>query len=182
MKKFIPTFSDALSRYIFALERCKGLDVLDAGSNIGAGSHLLSYGAKRITLADNDDKCLKFSQKCYRYFCPVTFVKCDLEKDFPEGKWDIIVAFETIEHLANPEFFIKNVSEHLNKGGKLIFSVPHMVSNRLHKTLFDQNKIEDLINRFLWLEWMTTQGAKYLEEERPLYKGLKHYVGVAIKK
>lgn len=176
--KFIPSFQDHLARYVFALGHCYKKRVLDAGSKDGFGSTILSFGATHITLSDISPVWLLKQAPKKTYYCPAEFVLKDFEKEFPEGKWDTIVAFEIIEHLEDPEFFIKNIAEHLNVGGKLVFSVPHMVANREHKVLFDEEKIKNLISKYLTIEEFYIQDKK-IYSGKPLYKDLRCYLGVA---
>jgi 2-polyprenyl-3-methyl-5-hydroxy-6-metoxy-1,4-benzoquinol methylase len=178
MRKFIQTFSDHLARYIFASERCRGLSVIDVGSNSGFGSHILSYSANNITGVDNDDRLIQQSKSYYKYFCDFNVIKCNLDEGFPDGKWDVATCFEVIEHVEDPEFLIKNIFAHLKENGVLIFSVPHMVNNRLHKTLFDEEKIKSLISKYGNIEEFYLQGKKTISGNQ-MYKGLKCYVGVA---
>lgn len=180
MKKFVHSFADHLARYVYALERCPRKSVLDAGGKEGFGAHILSYGANDITIADIDDDFLKKSKTWFKYFSPVTFVKSDFEKEFPEGMWDVITAFEVIEHLTpeGGDFFVKNISEHLKPGGVLIFSVPHLCPNHEHKTLYTEERIKALITKYLDLEEFHIQKAK-IYSGKPLYKGLTNYLGIA---
>ena len=177
--RFAPTFAEHITRYAFAMHHVYKRSVLDAGSKDGFGSQVLSWVAKDITLADISELWLGAAGK-KTYECPVSFVVSDFEVSFPEGEWDTVVAFEVIEHLANPEFFIENVAKHLKVGGKLVFSVPHLVANKEHKTLFDEEKIRGLISRFLRLDEFYVQDKEALSG-KPLYMGLKCYVGVAAK-
>jgi 2-polyprenyl-3-methyl-5-hydroxy-6-metoxy-1,4-benzoquinol methylase len=178
MRKFIQTFSDHLARYVFASERCIKKSVIDVGVNSGFGSLIMSYSAEDIIGVDRDERLLAQANSFYKYFCDFKTVTCDLEKDFPEGKWDVATCFEVIEHVENPEFLIKNIFEHLNDNGILIFSVPHMVPNRLHKTLFDEQKIKEMISKYGVIEEFYLQDKKTISGNR-MYKGLKVYVGVA---
>lgn len=177
--KFILTYADHLARYIFASEHCYKRTVLDLGCKDGCGSVLLSYGSVSLSLVDCNGKYLN-QAKNRGYICKTDFIQCDLEKNFPEGRWQIITAFEVIEHLENPEFFVKNIAEHLEEGGKLIFSVPHMVANREHKTLFDEQSIKNLISKYFNISEFYIQDKK-IYSNKPMYKGLKCYLGVAIK-
>ena len=177
MRRFAPTFSDHIARYAFAINYCHKRKVLDAGSKDGFGSVNLSYVANELDLADISEGWLN-SAKSLKYNCPTKFHLVDLEKSFPEGMWDTIVAFELIEHLENPEFFIDNVSKHLNPNGILVFSVPHMVANREHKVLFDETKIRNLISNRLYIEEFYVQDKK-VYSNKPLYKNLRCYLGVA---
>ena len=177
--KFVPTYTSHLMRYVFALEHCYKKNVIDLGCKDGYCSILLSYAAYKLDLVDIDKRFLD-TARSLKYISPVEFHQIDLEKDFPEGKWQVAVAFEVIEHLENPEFFIKNIAEHLEDGGKLIFSVPHMVANIQHKVLFDEEKIKSLISKYFKIEEFYIQDKKIFSN-KPMYKGLKCYLGTAIK-
>lgn len=181
MIKYAPTFEDHIHRYAFAMMYAWKRDTLDAGSKEGFGAQVLSWAAKSITLADIEDKWLKQSEKNGGYWCPATFVKADFNKGFPEGTWDTIVSFEVIEHVEDPDFYIANIAKALRPGGHLVFSVPHMVANHEHKTLFDEAKIKEVIGKHLDIVEFYVQEKKYLND-KPMYKGLKCYVGVARKR
>lgn len=180
MRKFIPTWTNHLIRYVFAMDYCKRKRVMDAGCQTGFGAHLLSFSANSVSLVDISNKNLATSINKYKFDCPIEALNCDFEEDFPKGGWDTIVAFEVIEHLANPEFFIKNVTSHLPIGGQLVFSVPHMIANKEHKTLFNEKGIRDLIGRHLKITEFYLQDKKVFSN-RLNYKGVKYYVGVAEK-
>lgn len=175
MRKFMHTFEEHLARYVFASGRCYKQSVIDIGGKQGFGTHLLSYGAIKATIVDYDANWLKNAQELYKYLCPVDFKNVDLDKGFPDGKWDVGVCFEVIEHVTNPEFLVKNIAEHCKT---LIFSVPHMVANPEHKTLFDEAKIKELISKYFTIEEFYIQDKK-IYSGRPMYNGLKCYLGVA---
>lgn len=179
MTRFAPSFSDHIARYAFAMNYCYKRSVMDAGSKDGFGSQNISWVARDITLVDIDHDWLELA-KLGHYACPASFVECNFEESFPEGAWDTIVAFEVIEHLANPEVFVRNVAKALNPGGMLVFSVPHLVANHEHKTLFDEQGIKDLISKELEILEFYIQDKKPISG-KPMYKGLRCYVGVARK-
>jgi len=183
MKKFVHSFDDHLARYVFALTHCPRKDVLDAGGSDGFGAHLLGYGANTITLADISQGALNNAKKWFKPFAPTNYVQCDFEKSFPEGSWDVITAFEVIEHLTpeGGDLFVKNCSEHLRPGGKLVFSVPHMVANHEHKTLYNEEKIKAVMTKHLDLVEYYVQDKKSISG-KPCYNNLKCHVGIAIKR
>lgn len=180
MRKFIPSFSSHLERYVFATDYAFKRKVLDVGSKEGFGAHILSYGAAQVDLCDINQGYLNFAQNYYKFFCPASFIQVDLEKSFPDGEWDTMVAFEVIEHVENPEFLIKNMADHLKLGGFLVCSVPHMVANHEHKTLFDEAKIKELVGKYLTIKEVYTQEFKTISHQ-PMYKGLKCHILVAEK-
>lgn len=181
MRKFAQSYEDHIHRYAFALKHCYRRDVLDAGSKDGFGAQVLSWVANTITLADISEDWLNFAKKNGGYLAPATFILSDFNKGFPEGSWDTVVTFEVIEHVDDPDFYLSNIAKALKPGGTLVFSVPHMVANHEHKTLFDEEKIKAAVGKYFNITEFYVQDKKYLSD-LPLYRGLKCYVGVAIKK
>lgn len=183
MRKFPHSYPDHLNRYCFAAQYCGRKKVLDAGSNEGFGAEILGFFADTITMADNNPLAFENAREWFKFFAPTTMVLCDFEKEFPDDTYDVVTAFELIEHLTpeGGDLFVKNVADHLVDGGVFIFSVPHMVANHEHKTLYDAEKIKALVSKYLDLEEFYVQDRKVISD-RPLYKNLKCYVGVARKR
>jgi len=178
MKRNPRIFRQHLERYVFSTIYCDKKKVLDLGSKDGYGSHLISSYASYLTLTDCVGKYLEQAEKYYRFLCPVEFIQIDFNKEFPEGEWDTIVAFEIIEHVNNPDNFVKEIAKHLPSKGKLVFSVPHMYKNIAHKTLFDAESIVTLISKYLMLEEF------YIQDSYGISKELTNnncYVGIAVK-
>ena len=173
-------FIGHLERYVFALSYIHKKSVLDLGCKDGYGAHLLSCFAKHVTLADRNTNSLALAEKYYRFLCETDSQQVDFEVDFPKGKWDAIVAFEVIEHIANYEQFVQNIADNLPSGGMLIFSVPHMIKNPDHKVLFDEKSILALISKYFILEEFYIQD-KLGISGKPAISPPISYVGVAYK-
>ena len=70
------------------------------------------------------------------------FIIKDLEKAFKlECLFDVIIAFEVIEHIRNHDTFMKNVKQNLKKDGLLILSTPSLSywKNRINLLLGKNN-------------------------------------------
>ena len=104
MKNYIPTLQEHLTRYTFALQPALNKTVIDASAGTGYGTKLLAEAAKHIVGVDVDIETVRYASKIYP---DISFAQFDLNKNFPiDGKFDLCVSFETIEHLEKPEVFL----------------------------------------------------------------------------
>lgn len=179
-RKFASSWQHHVVRYSWALPYCYRKKVLETGSQYGWGAYLISWVANSVDLVDISVPWMDYAKKQV-YQCPVTFHVKDFEKEMVEGEWDTIVCFETIEHLEDPSFFLESCSKVLKKGGRFLFSVPHMVANHEHKQVYDAKKIKELIGKYFNL-------VEFYEQDKnpitlgPMYGDLKCYIGVAMSK
>ena len=66
-----------------------------------------------------------FTEKLESFFdCPFSNTKIDLDIENLKGQYDIITAFEIIEHLFNPLHFLMEIRSVLKDGGTLYLSTP----------------------------------------------------------
>src|SRR3990167_7410896 len=179
MKRQPADFIPHLERYVFAANYCSRQRVIDLGSKTGYGSYIMGYFAKKITLVDYKSDLIAGAKK-QSFPCVVDFLEMDLNEDYPKGEWDMAVAFEIIEHVKDPDQFVKNIADHLPSGGQLVFSVPHMKPHQDHLTLFDKDKITVLISKYFILEELYWQGS-YGISNTPFGRYPKTHVGVGRK-
>jgi 2-polyprenyl-3-methyl-5-hydroxy-6-metoxy-1,4-benzoquinol methylase len=145
-----------LQRYIFALKYCVNKDILDVACGSGYGVSLISSIAKKVEGIDFDKKTIKWAKDNNHFYCPVKFRISNIEKEKINGNFDCIVSFETIEHLKNPEFLLKNIKRSLNNYGCLVFSIPiNEPPNKFHKKNYNWESVEKLIKNYfsLHIEW-----------------------------
>lgn len=120
------TYILTLSRYQLVCEYAKGKIVLDAGCGSGYGADkLIRCGAKKVYAVDNNSESIKYCRSHYRQK-NLEFLQGDVAKlDFPNNFFDLIVAFEIIEHLKGPQKVIAEFYRILKPGGRLILSTPN---------------------------------------------------------
>jgi 2-polyprenyl-3-methyl-5-hydroxy-6-metoxy-1,4-benzoquinol methylase len=121
-------FNDAtiehLHRYAIAKEFAQGKRVLDIACGEGYGSHLLAGSALFVNGVDNDqstiDKALKkYSQK------NISFSQGSVEKiPFEASTFDLVVCYETLEHVNEHGLMLKEIKRVLKPGGILLISTP----------------------------------------------------------
>ena len=133
-------------RYMLAGRVARDRNVLELGCGNGEGSRIIAPVAARYTGVD-----YKPHWKDADYSLPrgARFVEGDVA-DLP-GKWtgryDIVVAFELIEHLSDPARFAAEAKRVLKPGGTLLISTPNfdLVSRgpgRTRKPLFEHHRHE----------------------------------------
>src|SRR3989344_1791927 len=92
---------DHIERYLFASDFVVGKKVLDIACGSGYGSDfLLKKGAASVTGVDVSAQAVDHAQQNYKSE-HLSFVVFDAEKYLSEEKYDIIVSFETIEHVSD---------------------------------------------------------------------------------
>lgn len=134
-----------MSRYVFALrwasEQATRPDVpptkviLDVACGVGFGTHILSSVAFDAAGVDRSPECIEYARAVYS--TPRThFLEGDaghLEDLFVGGQcFDAVASFETVEHLEDPEAFLKGIHDLLVPGGYLIISAPHGSASKFH--------------------------------------------------
>lgn len=146
---------DHYVRYLFASKFVSDKDVLDAACGVGYGSALLKRaGAKRVLGIDVSGEAISQASNRYNQ-AALSFLQQDLSElqENIVGTFDVIVSFETLEHVTNPMRVLDRLKGLLRSGGVLIVSVPNDielgVENPFHKTKFTKRIFEAaLFDRF----------------------------------
>lgn len=140
-----------LKRYEFALPWCEGKDVLDAGCGVGYGTAALAERARRVVGVDRDEDAIAYARKRYARDNVEFLVGDLLDLDLPDGSFDTVCAFETIEHLPDPEAFLAHATRVLRRDGVLVASTPRAAAtttepeNPFHETEYSREDFEALL-------------------------------------
>ncbi len=117
------------ARYVFAGKFVKDKVVLDVACGTGIGTHyLLRAGAESSLGLDIDGAAVAYAKAAYE--C-CQFAQCDATNlPVSDGCIDVVVSFETIEHLGDQRKFLLECIRVLKPGGVFICSTPnHTVSS-----------------------------------------------------
>jgi len=165
-----PTLLAHLQRYRFAQKYCENKTVLDAACGAGYGSLMLNSVAKSVDGIDNDKETIEYAK--YHYPGP-TYKLYDLEHSFPNIEYDVIVSFETIEHLKNPFYFLRCVKQYCKV---FIFSIPVNFPYKFHKQTYSLEAAKKLIHSYLGLDvkWFRQTKAQIVPET----SGFPYLIGV----
>ncbi len=143
-----------LHRYALARTLAQDKDVLDIASGEGYGSALLATVAKSVIGVDIDDASVRFAGS--RYVAMNLSFRTGSAAQIPLGdaSVDVIVSFETIEHLTEHERMFAEFKRVLRPKGRLIISSPNKLiysdargqSNPYHVRELYFHELRDALN------------------------------------
>jgi O-antigen biosynthesis protein len=139
--------NEHLARYAFAARLARGKRVLDAACGAGYGSAELAQSASAVVGADIAAEAVAYAREHYRlpnlYFEQAS---CG-GLPHPDAAFDLVVAFEVIEHLRDWREFLLEARRVLAPNGQFIVSTPnklyyaesrsHVGSNPFHAHEFE---------------------------------------------
>jgi SAM-dependent methyltransferase len=112
------------ARYSWAAQLVAGRDVLDAGCGVGWGTVRLARSARHAVGIDIDEPAVSNARE--RAAGSAEFVVGDLlALPFPDGSFDLVVCFEAIEHVADPQLALDELRRVLRPNGVLAVSSPN---------------------------------------------------------
>ena len=119
----ISTYWEHIYRYRFAARFARGKRVLDVACGEGYGSAaLLKAGASSLVGVDVSAESCDHARRKYGIDARVGDAR---NLPLPDGSIDLIVSFETIEHVPNPEQFLSECARVLAPGGMIVISTPN---------------------------------------------------------
>ncbi|HEX3743711.1 MAG TPA: methyltransferase domain-containing protein [Bryobacteraceae bacterium] len=126
----IDLLNEHMARYTFAARLARGKRVLDAGCGAGYGSVELGRAAERVVGVDRAADAIEFARANYAAH-NVTFEEASCEAlPHADASFELVVAFEVIEHLQDWRGFLREAHRVLVPNGQLVVSTP----NKLYYT------------------------------------------------
>jgi ubiquinone/menaquinone biosynthesis C-methylase UbiE len=155
-----------IARYLFATKFVEEKLVLDVACGTGYGTALLAEKAYRAVGIDISKEAIIHCKKVYKEDS-VCFLNMDCTSlAFPNEIFDSIVSFETIEHIYDPEKFVKELYRVLKPGGQVLISTPNRdlykvynknKVNRHHIHEFDASEFQKLMGSYFEIEKISGQ-------------------------
>lgn len=113
-----------LHRYALAYELAAGLDVLDIACGEGYGSNLLAGCARSVVGVDVAADAVAHAAEKYRRHNLRYSHGSATAVPLPDAAVDLVVSFETIEHLREHDEMLAELRRVLRPGGRVIISSP----------------------------------------------------------
>lgn len=144
-----------LHRYALTFEFAKGKKVLDIASGEGYGSNLLADYANQVKGVDISAESIFHAQNTYKKSNLDFQVGSVLEIPAESESFDLVVSFETIEHIEDHQRMISEIKRVLKQNGVLIISTPEKsiysdqanYSNPFHEKELYESEFKDLLCR-----------------------------------
>ncbi len=182
------TEKDHLCRYEFAKQYANNKRVLDIACGCGYGSYLLAKegNANEVTGVDLNEDSVRYGSHRYKHPKVKQFVGDATEYTFG-NKFDLIVSFETIEHIPDYEKFLKNIEKALADDGILLISSPIVTEtttksiNPYHVIEWSMNDFISLINKYFVVEDVYVQSINLIQtqvKQLSIYKRILRKFGL----
>jgi ubiquinone/menaquinone biosynthesis C-methylase UbiE len=116
------------SRLLAILELIEGRKILDVGCHVGVMARLMEKEGREILGVDVLEPAIEIARTFNQtdnvmYRCGDIF-----DMKFQDNAFDCVLFLETIEHVDNPDRYLKEFLRILKPGGSLIISTPNAVS------------------------------------------------------
>jgi ubiquinone/menaquinone biosynthesis C-methylase UbiE len=120
-------YDEHIYRYVFAASLAENKVVLDVacGTGYGAG-YMADKGADKVVGVDISLEAVDYARERHSKNNKASFVCADaIRLPFADGAFDIVVSFETIEHIRQYRKFLAECRRVLKENGLLICSTPN---------------------------------------------------------
>lgn len=155
------------ARYLWAMRCCVHKNVLDAASGEGYGTWILSWAADYASGIDINKEAVDWANRCYRTMpgSRVRYDTMDAENIYwtPESL-DVVVSFETLEHLTHPERLVASAYNLLKPGGLFICSAPWNSGSIFHVKDYTKEDLQALVStQFSEMEYFVQDMGREME-------------------
>lgn len=145
-------YGEHIVRYEAATPLVKDKVVLDIASGSGYGSAFLASSAAKVYGVDVDKDAISYAKKNYGGKNIEYILGDGTSIPLEDDSVDVVVSFETIEHIEDYEQFMAEVKRVLKDDGLFILSTPNDVefpeTNHFHIHEFERRELEKLVKKY----------------------------------
>jgi SAM-dependent methyltransferase len=129
--------------------------VLDVGFGEGYGAEILSGSVADYVGLDMSEEAVQHASSRYS-FPNVRFERSDATTiPFESGSFDLVISFHVLEHVAEPDSYLREMARVCRPGGYIVIVTPNAAFrlapgerpwNRFHVREFDRAELEQLLS------------------------------------
>lgn len=109
------------TRYKYAAMFCEGKDVLEVACGAGQGLGYLAETAKSVVGSDIDENVLRYAAEHYHGRDNIVLRRCDAQElPFDANRFDVVIFYEALYYLAQPDRFLEECRRVLRPKGLLL--------------------------------------------------------------
>lgn len=142
-------YGEHIIRYEAALPAVKDKVVLDIASGSGYGTKMLAKNAKKVYGVDISTEAVEYAKKNYNAKNIEYIVGDAASIPLSDGSIDVVVSFETIEHIPQYKKFLQELRRVMKPNGVLIVSTPndeeYPEGNEYHVHEFGMDEFKQLM-------------------------------------
>jgi GT2 family glycosyltransferase/ubiquinone/menaquinone biosynthesis C-methylase UbiE/glycosyltransferase involved in cell wall biosynthesis/peptidoglycan hydrolase CwlO-like protein len=188
-ERFIPTEQGKIRlehyhRYAIVIDVVKGKDVLDVACGEGYGSFIMADVARSVVGVDISDEAVQHASRAYKKANLAFRQDSVVALDFADASFDVVVSFETIEHLSEQAQMLAEIRRVLRPDGVLVISSPNRPiyseesgeHNEFHVKELDFNEFDELLRtqfrtiQYFGQRMLMGSVIQSLEGEQSLYR------------
>jgi ubiquinone/menaquinone biosynthesis C-methylase UbiE len=146
-------YDEHLVRYQLAAKMASGKIVLDIACGSGYGSKILAEaGAKKVVAIDKSPEALQQARENYSH-TNLLYKEGDAENiSEADESFDLVVSFETIEHLPSTEKYLAEIARVASREGIFLVSTPNREvfgqKNPYHLREFTRGEFEEALKKY----------------------------------
>jgi len=153
-----------LERYRFAAQVVEGKQVADVACGTGYGTELLCAEGKAAGAVgvDIDAEAVDYAAAVHGRD-EIRYVRASADRTgLPDESFDVVVSFETIEHVADDVTLLDEFSRLLKPGGTLVCSTPNqwpLEQGEHHVRVYDHTSFKNVLERCFAVESLYNQNS-----------------------
>jgi 2-polyprenyl-3-methyl-5-hydroxy-6-metoxy-1,4-benzoquinol methylase len=141
-----------IGRYQAGLGVVKDKVVLDIACGSGYGTQIMAASASRVYGVDVDEPTIRYAKEHYAADNIEYLVGDGVAIPLSDHSVDVVVSYETIEHIEDYQTFMKEVKRVLKPGGVLLLSTPNDIEygegNHYHIHEFEYKELKSLVGQY----------------------------------
>jgi len=145
-------YGEHITRYESVADLVRGKVILDIASGSGYGSYIMAEHAKKVYGVDVDQSSVDYASRNYKHANIEYRIGSAEEIPLDDNSVDVVVTFETLEHIQNYEKFIQEIKRVTKPDGFAIISTPNdpefPEDNHFHLHEFQEKELEELLKKY----------------------------------